>query len=180
MELTVKEAERIAALYKLGVLDSEFEERFDRLTRIAARLFDTPISLISLVDSDRQWFKSSYGLKARQTPRDISFCTHAITGKDVFIVSNAKEDERFRDNPLVTGDPKIRFYAGAPLITHHGHALGTFCVIDDEPRAAFSPAEQQILKDLADTVIDFFEMNNALRNAQAYRSNMERELKKNA
>lgn len=178
MELTVNEAERIAVLYKFGVLDSEFEERFDRLTRIAASLFNTPISLISLVDANRQWFKSSYGLNARQTPRDISFCTHAISGNDVFIVPDAKKDNRFSDNPPVTGDPNIRFYAGAPLVTHDGHALGTFCVIDNKPRTEFTPAQQQVLKDLADTVIDSFEMNNAMRNAQAYRLQMEREMKK--
>jgi len=169
MELSVEESERLAALYKYGVLDTEFEERFDRLTRIAGAVFGTPIVLISLVDKDRQWFKSALGLEIRQTARDISFCTHAIQGTEVFIVRDSLEDNRFKQNPLVTGNPHVRFYAGAPLISRQGHALGTFCVIDNQPRTDFPAAQQQLLKDFSDAVVDFFEMQYAIRDARAKR-----------
>ncbi len=167
MEPTTEEADRLAALYLYGVLDTDFEERFDRLTRVAAAVFGTPISLISLIDKDRQWFKSSLGLDVRQTARDLSFCTHAIRHPDVFIVGDAKQDPRFRANPLVTGNPHIRFYAGAPLITGRGYALGTFCVIDREPRADFSAAEQALLQDFAAAVVDLFELQRTVRDAHA-------------
>lgn len=167
MELDQDESRRIAELYMLGVLDTAFEARFDRLTRIAAAALGTPISLISLVDTHRQWFKSSFGLAVRETPRDIAFCAHAIQKPEVFVVPDARKDPRFAANPLVTGDPHVRFYAGAPLITRQGHALGTLCVIDDHPHAEFKQADQQVLKDLSDTVMDYFEMQFALRTAQA-------------
>lgn len=170
MELSVHESERLVALYKYGVLDTDFEERFDRLTRIAGALFGTPIVLISLVDKDRQWFKSALGLKVRQTARDISFCTHAIQGTEVFIVRDALKDSRFEQNPLVTGDPHIRFYAGAPLLSRQGHALGTFCVIDRQPRSDFPATQQQLLKDFSSAVVDFFEMQYAIRDARAKRA----------
>lgn len=167
MELDLDEAKRISELYMYGILDTGFEERFDRLTRIAAAVFDTPIALISLVDSDRQWFKSSFGLDTRQTARDIAFCAHAIRNDEVMIVPDATRDPRFVQNPLVTAAPNIRFYAGAPLITGNNHALGTLCVIDRQPRAAFKKADQKVLKDLADTVMDFFETQRAMRMAQS-------------
>ena len=167
MELDLDEARRISALYLYGILDTRFEERFDRLTRIAAAIFKTPISLISLVDRDRQWFKSSYGMNVRQTARDVAFCSHAIQGADVFVVPDAMKDSRFEANPLVTGGPQIRFYAGAPLITSGHHALGTLCVIDHQPRRGFSISEQRVLRDLADTVMDFFEMQLAMRQKEA-------------
>lgn len=169
MEMSVNESDRLATLYKYGVLDSDFEERYERLTRVAAAVFGTPIALISLVDKERQWFKSKLGLAVRETPRDISFCTHAIRDTDVFIVNDAREDERFRRNPLVTGEPHVRFYAGAPLVTYEGHALGTFCVIDRAPRAEFTVEQKGLLKDFADTVVDFFEMQLAIREARAKR-----------
>lgn len=167
MEFSTDEAKRMANLYQFGILDSRFEDRFDRLTRIASAIFGTPIALISLVDKDRQWFKSATGLDVRQIARDISFCTHAIQSPEVFMVNDAHEDSRFKSNPLVTGDPHVRFYAGAPLISQKGYALGTFCVIDKAPRDDFSADQQQLLKDLAATVVDFFEMQLAIRQFRA-------------
>jgi diguanylate cyclase (GGDEF)-like protein len=128
------EAARLAALHRLDVLDTPPEDRFDRITRIARHLFDVPIALISLVDGDRQWFKSRAGLDACETPRDISFCGHAILGEDILLVRDAQADARFVDNPLVTGEPNIRFYAGYPLRGPGGQMLGTLCLIDHVPR----------------------------------------------
>lgn len=139
---------RVAALKKLGILDTSAEERFDRITRLAAHLLKVPIALISLVDDHRQWFKSRVGLEATETPRDISFCGHAILKENVFMVPDALADVRFQDNPLVTGEPRIRFYAGQPLKSTDGHKVGTLCVIDRVPRA-LSAAELQSLQDLA-------------------------------
>jgi diguanylate cyclase (GGDEF)-like protein len=150
MEAPVKpadEATRIDTLRALNILDTSPEERFDRLTRLAKRLFGVPIALVSLVDEDRQWFKSSQGLDASETPRDISFCGHAILGEDVFSIPNAMLDRRFHDNPLVTGEPHIRFYAGCPLSVPNGSKLGTLCIIDREPRE-FGEDDLQLLKDL--------------------------------
>ena len=146
-----EEGQRLSALETLQLLDTPPEERFDRVTRLAAQLFDVPIALVSLVDKDRQWFKSCYGLGVKETARDISFCGHAILGADIFVVENALEDNRFTDNPLVTGHPNIRFYAGAPLEDRVGNRLGTLCLIDTRPRA-FSTENRQNLRDLADLV----------------------------
>jgi PAS domain S-box-containing protein len=145
------EQRRLQALRDLELLDTPAEERFDRLTRIAQSVFRTPIALVSLVDADRQWFKSRQGLDATQTPRDISFCGHAILGDEVFYIPNALEDPRFADNPLVAGAPDIRFYAGAPLASPDGHKLGTLCVIDNKPHQ-HSAEELQLLRDLAQCV----------------------------
>ena len=142
------EAQRLETLRALKILDSAPEERFDRLTRMAKRMFGVQISLVSMVDSGRQWFKSVQGLDVSETPRDISFCGHAILGDDLFLVPNAREDERFRDNPLVTDDPNIRFYAGCPLRVASGHKMGTLCLIDDKPRE-LDEEEKELLKDLA-------------------------------
>ncbi len=147
------EQNRLSALQKLGVLDSAPEARFDRLTRLAARALGTEIALVSLIDDERQWFKSRHGLTAEQTPRDQAFCAHAIKSEDVMVVPDASQDKRFFDNPLVTGDPNIAFYAGAPLITRDGHALGTLCVIDSKPRPDFGEEDQQILADIAASVM---------------------------
>jgi len=133
-ELTQDEQSRISTLRSLGILDSDAEERFDRLTRMAARIFDVPIALVSLVDEDRQWFKSAFGLESKQTPRDISFCGHAIHRQDTFIVPDTSKDQRFFDNPLVTDNPNIRFYAGCPIQSPDGSSMGTLCIIDDKPR----------------------------------------------
>ena len=128
------EADRLAALRALHILDTGAEQAYDDITRLAARACDAPIVLITLVDEDRQWFKSCIGLDVCETSRDVSFCAHAIRQREVFLVSDAAADPRFSDNPLVTGDPHIRFYAGVPLRTAEGHALGSLCVIDRKPR----------------------------------------------
>lgn len=144
---TVNEQQRLDALYRLGVLDTPSEERFDRITRLAQHLFDVPIALVSLVDRDRQWFKSRQGLSACETGRDISFCGHAIKSEEVLVVENAQRDERFHDNPLVTGEPNIRFYAGCPLRAPGGELVGTLCLIDTRPRS-LEPQQLASLRDL--------------------------------
>ncbi|MEQ1857251.1 MAG: sensor domain-containing diguanylate cyclase [Longimicrobiales bacterium] len=146
--LPENEGQRLKALHALDILDTPPEERFDRLTRVARRLFDTPIALMSLVDADRQWFKSRPGLDFPETPREHSFCAHAILGEGVFVVPDALEDDRFRDSPLVTSFPEIRFYAGCPVRGPDGSALGTLCVIDHEPRDIDND-DVDALKDLA-------------------------------
>jgi PAS domain S-box-containing protein len=142
------EQERLAALRALEILDTPAEERFDRITRVAARLFAAPIVLVSLVDSERQWFKSCIGLRVDETPRGVSFCAHAIAQDQAFLVPDAHVDERFADNPLVTGDPFIRSYAGQPLHEPGGRRVGTLCVIDRRPRT-FTEDDLQLLRDLA-------------------------------
>lgn len=147
-EIPHDEASRLEALWALDVLDTPAEERFDRLTRMAKRIFRVPIALVSLVDENRQWFKSCDGLAATETPRSISFCGHAILGDDIFVVPDAAEDSRFADNPLVLGAPHIRFYAGCPLRAFDGQKLGTLCVIDQQPRS-FDSEDAQTMRDLA-------------------------------
>lgn len=147
------EKERLETLLRLRILDTPNEDRYDRYTQICTRLFDTPIAVISLVDKYRQWFKSATGLEAKETPRKISFCGHAILGDDVFEVQDALQDERFRDNPLVQDMPNIRFYAGAPLKTPNGQNIGTLCIIDRGPKQ-LSEDEKVMLKNLADMVVD--------------------------
>ena len=147
------ETVRLLSLHSLRILDSAPEERFDRVTRMARRVFDVDICLVSLVDADRQWFKSKQGLDACQTSREISFCGHAILEEKVFVVEDTHTDERFSDNPLVTGDPSIRFYAGCPVHAPDGHRIGTLCLIDKKPRN-FSPTEEKTLKDFAALVDD--------------------------
>jgi diguanylate cyclase (GGDEF)-like protein len=145
--IPVDEADRLGTLRSLNILDTLPEERFDRLTRMARRMFGVPIALISLVDENRQWFKSCQGLGASETSRDISFCGHAILGDDILVVSDALADERFHDNPLVCGGPKIRFYAGCPLWVN-GRKLGTLCLIDQQARG-FDTDDLGLLRDLA-------------------------------
>lgn len=142
------EAERLERLHGLGVLDTPPDERFDRLTRLAKRLLQAPIALVSLVDVDRQWFKSCDGLSASETPRSISFCGHAVLQRQIFVVPDALLDPRFCDNPLVAGAPHIRFYAGVPLLNGGGSAVGTLCVIDTQPRQIGSD-DLELLRDLA-------------------------------
>ena len=149
----LNETQRLMSLQALRILDTPAEERFDRIARMAQRMFDVETCLISLVDGNRQWFKSRQGLDAGDTDRDISFCGHAILGEEVFVVGDAAADPRFEDNPLVTGPPHIRFYAGCPVRSPDGHRIGTLCLIDPKPRG-FPPAEQEILRDLAALVDD--------------------------
>lgn len=132
-ETPENEQSRLETLRSLNVLDTPPEERFDRLTRMAKKLFDVPIALVSLIDENRQWFKSCIGLDANETSRDISFCGHAILSGELFIIPNALEDERFADNPLVVNEPYIRFYAGCTIKAGNGQKLGTLCIIDDKP-----------------------------------------------
>jgi diguanylate cyclase (GGDEF)-like protein len=152
------EAARLAALASYHLLDTPPDSRFDRFTRLAARQHEAPISLISLVDAKRQWFKSRIGLNVSETPRSSSFCAHALLAPhQVMVVENAVEDSRFAANPLVVGAPYIRFYAGAPIVTPDGHALGTLCIIDNKPRA-FADAARISLQDLAACVAALLEL----------------------
>lgn len=143
------DAERVAALTRLGILDTDPEERFDRITRLAASAFGMPMALVSLVDQERQWFKSSVGVAVRETPRDVSFCTHAVSEPSGrLVVSEAASDPRFRDSPLVTGPPGIQSYAGCVVRSPDGQPVGTLCVMDERPRW-FDDRELEILADLA-------------------------------
>jgi len=159
------EPQRRALLDSLNLLDTAPEPVFDRVTRLAARLLGVPIALFSLVDTDRQWFKSRVGLDAAQTPRDQAFCAHTILGSAPLVVEDAMRDERFRDNPLVLGAPNIRFYAGVPVRTAGGHAIGTLCAIDSRPRA-LAPEDLQVLEDLADVVTEEVQYRERLGVAQ--------------
>jgi len=148
------ERERLEALRSFEILDTQAEEAFDRFTRIAAGVIGAPIALVSLVDEARQWFKSRHGLGAEETTRDLAFCAHAILKDEILVVDDATKDPRFLDNPLVTGAPDIRFYAGAPLKTRDDFNIGTLCVIDQQPRAGLTEAQRQLLSDLADAVVN--------------------------
>lgn len=145
------EAERLQALLATGLLDSPREERFDRITRLAAALFRVPVALVSLIDSNRQWFKSCVGIDATETSREISFCAHAVADGGMLVIPDALQDRRFADNPAVTGGMHVRFYAGAPLRLAAGGCAGTLCIVDIRPRA-FGDDDQARLRDLADLV----------------------------
>ncbi|MBT8142142.1 MAG: sensor domain-containing diguanylate cyclase [Gammaproteobacteria bacterium] len=149
----INEISRLETLQSLKILDTPPEERFDRYTRLASSIFDVPIALVSLVDSHRQWFKSSCGLDVSETPRSVSVCGHVINQNDIFVVEDLTKDDRFFDNPLVSNDPKLRFYAGVPLQPLNGYKLGSFCVLDYEPRS-FTDKDRKDLLDLASMVSD--------------------------
>ena len=178
------EAARVAALHQYAILDTEPERAFDDLVLLASFICKTPIALISLVDEDRQWFKSKVGISATQTSRDIAFCSTAIQQPDVFVVPDALQDERFRTNPLVISEPNIRFYAGAPLINEDGYALGTLCVIDLTPRE-LGAEQESALKALSRLVLIQMEfrrnlllLKEALNDRTREEHERERELKK--
>ncbi len=147
------EIERLQILRALGQLDTQAEERFDRIVEISKLLFNVPIALITLVDVNRQWFKANRGLGAKSTARSVSFCGHAIAGDDVMVVEDTLADERFDDNPLVNGEPFIRFYAGAPLTLAPQIRVGTLCIIDTENRS-FTTQDRQMLMRIAGIVRD--------------------------
>jgi GAF domain-containing protein len=146
------DAQRVAALRALLILDTPPEQRFDRLVAFAAEEFDVPISLVSLVDENRQWFKTRVGLDACETTRDISFCGHALVEPQGLLIEDALLDERFHDNPLVSGPPFVRFYCGAPLVLPTGHVAGTLCLIDTKPRR-MDEMDLAILGSLRDLVV---------------------------
>jgi diguanylate cyclase (GGDEF)-like protein len=142
------EEDRLKELNSLGLLDTESEERFDRYTRLAVRVFQVPFSMVTLVDSDRQWFKSRQGISISESPRDVSFCAHAILEDEILVVSDTRKDPRFLDNPMVTVESGVRFYAGCPIRSRKGFAIGTLCIAGPEPMELSEP-DRQILKDLA-------------------------------
>lgn len=142
--MDTNENARLAELHRYRILDTAPEKAFDDLTSLASQVAGTPIALMTLVDSDRQWFKSRVGISAQETSRDISVCAHAIRQEDLFVVRDATQDARFSHNPLVQSDPRIRFYAGIPLITGEGYALGTLCVIDRVPRQLTDTQEEAL------------------------------------
>ena len=155
------EAERLNLLHALNILDTPSEEAFDRITRLVAHILDVPIALVSLVDTDRQWFKSRIGIDANETPREVAFCAHAIAQTTPLIVTDTTQDSRFMSNALVTGNPNIRFYAGVPLRSIGGLSIGTLCAIDSKPRQ-LSPDEISILVDLAALVSKEMQMREAM------------------
>jgi diguanylate cyclase (GGDEF)-like protein len=152
-EIPSNEVSRLEALHSLNILDTPPEERFDRVTRLAQHMFRVPMALVTLIDANRQWFKSTAGIEGRETPRDTSFCAHAIHDDAVMVVPNALADPRFADNPNVTGEPHVRFYAGCPLKAPGGARLGTLCIIDRKPRV-LDAEDLAALRDLAAIVED--------------------------
>ena len=174
------EKKRLEVLWQYEVLDTVPEQVFDDLADLAACICGAPIALITLVDETRQWFKSKVGISVSETSRDISFCAHAILQKNPFIVPDATKDARFAQNPLVTADPKIRFYAGAPLITPEGHALGTLCVIDNVPHT-LRPDQKRALQTLSRHVMTQLELRRRsleLARASEERDSIRRDLQK--
>jgi signal transduction histidine kinase len=176
-QIPKNENERLSDLKAYEILDTLPEKEYDDITRIASQICQTKVSLISLVDENRQWFKSHYGIDATETPREHAFCAHAINNiNDVLEVSDSRKDERFHDNPLVTGEPNIVFYTGVPLVSNEGNALGTLCVIDSEPKKL---NEEQIdsLKALANQVIKLFELRKRQRMLKQTNKHLEEKYK---
>jgi two-component system, NtrC family, sensor kinase len=159
--LGIDEKARLAALSRYSILDTLPEQIYDDVTALASLICGTPISLVSLVDADRQWFKSTVGVQLRETPRSLSFCAHTIGTARTLVVGDAQQDPRFMDNPAVVGDPRIRFYAGAPIVEPGGHVLGTVCVIDTTPRT-ISPIQIAALEALARHTMALMEMRRTI------------------
>ncbi|PMD89765.1 histidine kinase, partial [Siphonobacter sp. BAB-5405] len=167
------ESERLAALEEYKIMDSLPEMAYDAITRLASEICGTPISLITLLDQSRQWFKSKQGIQNAEAPRELSFCSHAILTPDIpFIIADAREDERFHDNPFTTGNPNVIFYAGIPLVTPEGYPLGSLCVIDEKPKQ-LSEDQLQALKDLSYQVVMLLELRR--KHFQAERARAEAE-----
>lgn len=164
--LPAHETERVAKLRSYRILDSMPEESYDRIARLAAQMFDVSVAVVSLIEDKRQWFKAQVGASTTEVERRFTFCSHVICQDDVFVVEDALEDERFADNPFVTNEPYLRFYAGAPLRASGGHNLGTVAIIDSKPRS-FSEADRRSLADLAAMVIDALEMRLVINRADA-------------
>ena len=165
--LPQNEQERLLELRKYDILDTESDVVFDNMVQLASYICKTPIAAISLVDENRQWFKAIFGLNAKETSRDVAFCAHTILEEDSLIIENALNDERFFDNPLVTGDPSIRFYAGVPLVTQRGMHLGTLCVIDTEFRQ-ITPEQLSAIKTLAHSVMAHLELRLSHKKIRKY------------
>jgi len=162
-DLLLNEKERLEALYSYHLLDEIEQREFNEIVNLAAQICNTPISLLTLVDANWQWHKAKYGVEVKRIAREVSFCGHAINQPDeVFIVPDASKDERFSQNPLVLGEPNIAFYAGVPLVTHDGHALGALCVIDNKPRE-LNNAQITALRTLSRQVIRLFELRKLVK-----------------
>src|SRR5215831_10922609 len=157
-----QEAARVAALDRYAILDTEPEQTFDDLVTLASYICKTPIAMLSLVDDRRQWFKARIGVQSQETAKELSFCAHAIQQEDLFIVPDTLKDPRFKENPLVLGEPHIRFYTGAPLVNEEGFALGTLCVIDRQPRELDSE-QKEALWALSRLVLGQMELRQNLR-----------------
>lgn len=160
--IPANEQKRLQELYSLELLDTSYEEEFDEIVRIASKICNAPMSIVTLLDSQRQWFKAKVGMEDNETGRDVSFCGHAIMGDGVMEIPNALDDERFHDNPLVTGAPSIRFYAGMPLVTQRGYKIGTLCVIDTVPRN-LDEDQLESLQTLAKQVMRIIELRVKVR-----------------
>ena len=163
------EWQRMSVLGCYGILDTAAEKAYDDLTQLAAAVCDAPISLVSFVDNTRQWFKARTGLTIAETPREHSFCAHAICNDETMIVTDAAQDDRFKDNPLVTEEPRIRFYAAAPLTVKGGWRLGTLCVIDQEPRTLHL-AQRKALEVIRDAVVTQLEHRRGVEDMKALES----------
>jgi two-component system, sensor histidine kinase len=157
LEISLEEVLRISDLHELDILDTPAEQDYDDLVELASMICGCPMSLISLIDNDRQWFKSKKGVDDNQTSRDISFCSHAIKQDEVFVVENTLADDRFKNNPFVTGEIQVRFYAGAPIYSPQGYKMGTLCVIDRRPKTLL-PKHIDALKKLSNQASKLLEL----------------------
>ena len=168
----INEARRVAALYEYDILDTIPEKEYDDITKIAADICGMPISLITLIDDERQWFKSAIGIDATETTRDVAFCAHALLKpEEIFIVPDSSKDKRFHDNPFVTGPPHVGFYAGVPLMNNDGYAVGTLCVLDSKPNE-LTREQTETLKALARQVVSMLEMRKMNKLLQAQKAEM--------